>query len=109
MFARWRRRSKPSSPGGANGRGFCSRHGGSSRPSVPGAVVLRATRKCTHRCAGRREATVGPRLAKRINLMCGIYGIVQLDGTVAPVDLLAPMGKVTIHRGPDDEGVYADG
>lgn len=41
--------------------------------------------------------------------MCGIYGIVQLDGTVAPADLLAPMGKVTIHRGPDDEGVYADG
>lgn len=41
--------------------------------------------------------------------MCGIYGIVQLDGTVAPAELLPRMGKVTIHRGPDDEGVHADG
>jgi asparagine synthase (glutamine-hydrolysing) len=41
--------------------------------------------------------------------MCGIYGILQLDGGPAPVDALARMGQLTIHRGPDDEGVHADG
>jgi asparagine synthase (glutamine-hydrolysing) len=41
--------------------------------------------------------------------MCGIYGIFQLDGAVAPVELLSKMGKVTRHRGPDDEGVHRDG
>ncbi|HXF46706.1 MAG TPA: asparagine synthase (glutamine-hydrolyzing) [Burkholderiaceae bacterium] len=41
--------------------------------------------------------------------MCGIYGIYQLDGARAPVDWLAKMGRVTVHRGPDDEGAYAAG
>ncbi len=41
--------------------------------------------------------------------MCGIYGLVQLDGSAAPVEALSPMGQVTIHRGPDDEGMHADG
>jgi asparagine synthase (glutamine-hydrolysing) len=41
--------------------------------------------------------------------MCGIYGILQLDGSPAPVEALSGMGRVTIHRGPDDEGVHADG
>ena len=41
--------------------------------------------------------------------MCGIYGIVDLRG--APVDgsLLAGMGAVTRHRGPDDLGSHVDG
>jgi len=41
--------------------------------------------------------------------MCGIYGILQLDGSRAAAEDLLPMGRVTIHRGPDDEGAYADG
>ncbi|HJY40131.1 MAG TPA: asparagine synthase B, partial [Steroidobacteraceae bacterium] len=41
--------------------------------------------------------------------MCGIYGIYQLDADAAPRELLARMGAATLHRGPDDEGVYADG
>ena len=41
--------------------------------------------------------------------MCGIYGILQLDGAPAPAPLLARMGGATVHRGPDDEGVYLDG
>ena len=41
--------------------------------------------------------------------MCGIYGIIQLDGTPANGQLLLSMGRVTLHRGPDDEGIYADG
>ena len=41
--------------------------------------------------------------------MCGIYGIYQLDGNAAPRELLARMGAATLHRGPDDEGAYADG
>jgi asparagine synthase (glutamine-hydrolysing) len=41
--------------------------------------------------------------------MCGIYGIYQLDGAPAPVSLLARFGRVTVHRGPDDEGSHADG
>ena len=41
--------------------------------------------------------------------MCGIYGIVQLDGTVVDTTLLTKMGDLTIHRGPDDSGLHADG
>jgi asparagine synthase (glutamine-hydrolysing) len=41
--------------------------------------------------------------------MCGIHGIYQLDGTFADATLLDPMGQVTIHRGPDDQGVHTDG
>src|SRR5688572_31627899 len=41
--------------------------------------------------------------------MCGIHGVIQLDGTPADPALLSAMGRVTAHRGPDDEGIYADG
>src|SRR6266536_4258931 len=41
--------------------------------------------------------------------MCGIYGILQLDGSPAPADALRAMGQLTIHRGPDDEGSHVDG
>ena len=41
--------------------------------------------------------------------MCGIYGILQLDGSPAAAEALQAMGQVTIHRGPDDEGAHADG
>jgi len=41
--------------------------------------------------------------------MCGIYGMLHLDGAPAAADALRPMARLTVHRGPDDEGVYADG
>ncbi|MEP7183701.1 MAG: asparagine synthase (glutamine-hydrolyzing), partial [Betaproteobacteria bacterium] len=41
--------------------------------------------------------------------MCGIYGILQLDGTAAPADALRAMGRLIVHRGPDDEGAHVDG
>lgn len=41
--------------------------------------------------------------------MCGIYGVYQLDGARAPAEWLAKMGRVTVHRGPDDEGAFASG
>ena len=41
--------------------------------------------------------------------MCGIYGILQLDGSLADAALMPAMGHVTAHRGPDDEGLHADG
>ena len=41
--------------------------------------------------------------------MCGIYGIFQLDGRPADPALLPAMARVTVHRGPDDEGFHADG
>jgi asparagine synthase (glutamine-hydrolysing) len=41
--------------------------------------------------------------------MCGIYGVFQLDGQPVSRDLLARMGRVTVHRGPDDEGMHLDG
>jgi asparagine synthase (glutamine-hydrolysing) len=41
--------------------------------------------------------------------MCGIHGIYQLDGTRADPGVLSRMGRVTMHRGPDDEGAHADG
>lgn len=41
--------------------------------------------------------------------MCGIYGIIQLDGALADAGLMSAMGRIIMHRGPDDEGHYADG
>jgi asparagine synthase (glutamine-hydrolysing) len=41
--------------------------------------------------------------------MCGVYGILDLSQRKPSADLLARMARVTVHRGPDDEGVHADG
>jgi asparagine synthase (glutamine-hydrolysing) len=41
--------------------------------------------------------------------VCGIYGIFQLDGSPADSALMPAMGRVTEHRGPDDEGFHSDG
>jgi len=45
--------------------------------------------------------------------MCGIYGIIDLRGEsvekAVDAGLLNAMGNVTRHRGPDDQGIYADG
>lgn len=41
--------------------------------------------------------------------MCGIYGIIHLDGTAADPALMERMGDITRHRGPDDHGWHADG
>jgi asparagine synthase (glutamine-hydrolysing) len=40
--------------------------------------------------------------------MCGIHGILNLNGDPVSSALLAAMGRVTAHRGPDDEGLYVD-
>jgi asparagine synthase (glutamine-hydrolysing) len=41
--------------------------------------------------------------------VCGIYGIIRLDGGPADPALMATMGRVLAHRGPDDEGHHTDG
>ncbi len=41
--------------------------------------------------------------------MCGIYGIYQLAGARAAAEWMPKMGRVITHRGPDDEGYFADG
>jgi len=41
--------------------------------------------------------------------VCGIYGVLQLDGQPASPELVAQMGRLTVHRGPDDEGIHVDG
>jgi len=42
--------------------------------------------------------------------MCGIYGIISLDGPARrPPDVLARMGDAMVHRGPDDSGSFVDG
>jgi asparagine synthase (glutamine-hydrolysing) len=41
--------------------------------------------------------------------VCGIYGILQLGGMPAPEDALRRMARLTVHRGPDDEGAHYDG
>src|SRR6266850_5156590 len=39
--------------------------------------------------------------------MCGIYGILNLTAEAPPgAALISRMGRVVMHRGPDDEGVY---
>src|SRR5215470_9664195 len=41
--------------------------------------------------------------------MCGIYGIIDLGGQAVDPELMGKMGAVIAHRGPDDEGRYAEG
>lgn len=41
--------------------------------------------------------------------MCGIAGIVNLDGSAVEPDLLQRMASAIAHRGPDGEGVFTDG
>ena len=41
--------------------------------------------------------------------MCGIAGVINLDGTPVKRDLLVGMAAQLIHRGPDDFGVWIDG
>ncbi len=41
--------------------------------------------------------------------MCGIYGVLQLDGQSVPPEPIARMGQLSSHRGPDDEGMHRDG
>ncbi len=42
--------------------------------------------------------------------MCGSYGVLDLTGT-APhaAELLSRLGRAIVHRGPDDEGAFAEG
>ena len=41
--------------------------------------------------------------------MCGIHGLIHLDGKPVEPRWLTAMGDVTAHRGPDDEGQHIDG
>jgi len=41
--------------------------------------------------------------------MCGIVGILQLDGAPVDLRLLRHMADALNHRGPDDEGAFLDG
>ncbi|HBC85689.1 MAG TPA: asparagine synthase (glutamine-hydrolyzing) [Lentisphaeria bacterium] len=41
--------------------------------------------------------------------MCGIVGIVHLDGSPVLPEILASMNSAIIHRGPDGEGIWHDG
>ncbi len=41
--------------------------------------------------------------------MCGIVGVVNLDGARADSELLARMNEAIRHRGPDEEGAYLEG
>ena len=41
--------------------------------------------------------------------MCGIHGLLRLDGQGVEAQTLSAMGDVTRHRGPDDEGMHLDG
>src|SRR5437867_11284639 len=40
--------------------------------------------------------------------MCGIHGVLNFDGASTPPEVLARMGRITRHRGPDDEGMHLD-
>ena len=40
--------------------------------------------------------------------MCGIHGLIHLDGHPVQPHLLSAMGEVTSHCGPDDEGMHID-
>lgn len=37
--------------------------------------------------------------------MCGIYGYHAFDGSSLPIEILDQMGRLMVHRGPDDRGI----
>ncbi|MEP7063553.1 MAG: asparagine synthase (glutamine-hydrolyzing), partial [Betaproteobacteria bacterium] len=41
--------------------------------------------------------------------MCGIFGLVQLDGAPADAGVVPAMARAIAHRGPDDSGHHVDG
>src|SRR5918911_1364981 len=41
--------------------------------------------------------------------MCGIVGVVNLDGGAADAALLGRMNEAIRHRGPDEDGTYLNG
>ena len=41
--------------------------------------------------------------------MCGIHGYLSLDHSPVDAGVLSAMGRLTVHRGPDDEGAHVDG
>ena len=41
--------------------------------------------------------------------MCGIFGVLHLDGSPVDRTALKAMAQVTVHRGPDDEGFHLAG
>jgi len=41
--------------------------------------------------------------------MCGIFGILHLDGSPAQRSTLEAMARLSVHRGPDDQGLHLDG
>jgi asparagine synthase (glutamine-hydrolysing) len=41
--------------------------------------------------------------------MCGIFGVLQLDGSPAQRGTLEAMARLSVHRGPDDQGLHLDG
>src|SRR5437588_8253844 len=41
--------------------------------------------------------------------MCGVAGIVERDGSPASPVVLKRMTDALVHRGPNDEGVFAEG
>jgi asparagine synthase (glutamine-hydrolysing) len=41
--------------------------------------------------------------------MCGIAGVIALDGSPVRLDWVKAMCDAIVHRGPDDDGYYADG
>ncbi len=41
--------------------------------------------------------------------MCGIHGLIHLNGAPVAAAQLSAMGNITRHRGPDDEGMHIDG
>src|SRR5581483_9742666 len=62
--------------------------------------IVRARRR-----RGGRRAVAG---GIRGQAMCGIAGIVRWDGAPVAGDVVDAMCQAMTHRGPDDQGIYAD-
>src|SRR6185295_12134228 len=86
-----RRAALPSSSAGKPPRrGSCN---------FPGRSLPRNPHSAPCRWRGRAE----------VPTMCGVFGILNLDGSPAERAALQAMARVSVHRGPDDEGFHIDG
>ena len=61
-------------------------------------------------CGARGDRDAGHRDSRRSSLMCGIAGVLHLDGEPASPVVLGKNGESpSPNRGPDGEGQFTDG
>jgi asparagine synthase (glutamine-hydrolysing) len=83
--------------------------GSTSRPRAGGSSPATAPSPPTPPARASRPPAAGTVRREAARLMCGIAGLLRLDGTAPDPAVLGAMAAALAHRGPDGEGAHLDG